>query len=163
MLAVISIVEDNYIARIERYLPHSVEEVWSWLTVNDKLAQWFSELRVVDLREGGRITFDMQDGTFEELEIMEHIHGSVLEYTWDKDRVRFELQPEREGCLLVFIEKMSRITNHTPRDIAGWDVCLDVIEALMDGRTIESRKEVWQSKYTEYVQIFEKLTTSQSN
>jgi hypothetical protein len=39
------------------------------LTENDKLAKWFSELRVDDLREGGIIKFDMQDGTYEELGI----------------------------------------------------------------------------------------------
>lgn len=82
MLAVIQQIENGYIARFERHLKHSVEKVWSSLTENDKLAKWFSELRVDDLREGGIIKFDMQDGTFEELEIIElkcipywNIHG----------------------------------------------------------------------------------------
>ena len=57
-------VENSYTARFERQLTHSVEKVWSMLTDNDKLSQWFSELRVEDLCEGGMIKFDMQDGTF---------------------------------------------------------------------------------------------------
>lgn len=33
------------------------------MTENEKLALWFSELRIEELREGGVIMFDMQDGT----------------------------------------------------------------------------------------------------
>lgn len=157
MLAVIQQIENGYIARFDRHLKHSVEKVWSSLTENDKLTKWFSELRVDDLREGGIIKFDMQDGTFEELEIIELKICSVLEYTWGEDIVRFELYPEPEGCRLVLIEKIKKITNHTPKDIAGWDVCLDVIEALLDSRTIESRMDIWKIKYEKYVQVMENL------
>ena len=55
----------------ERHWNHSVQEVWSYLTENEKLAKWFIELHVDDLREGGVIKFDMQNGTFEELTILE--------------------------------------------------------------------------------------------
>lgn len=158
MLAVIQTVENGYEVRFERHLKHSVEKVWSWLTDNDKLAKWFSELSVDDLREGGVIKFDMQNGTFEELEILELKLHEVLEYTWGEDRVRFELYPEPGGCRLVLTEKLTKVTDHTPRDIAGWDVCLDVIEALLDGRTIESRKDIWQVKYEQYIQAFNKIT-----
>lgn len=158
MLAVIQTVEDGYEVRFERHLKHSVEKVWSWLTDNDKLAKWFSELSVDDLREGGVIKFDMQDGTFEEMEILELKLHEVLEYTWGEDRVRFELFPEQSGCRLVLTEKLTKVTDHTPRDIAGWDVCLDAIEALLDGSVIESRKDIWQVKYEQYVQAFDNIT-----
>jgi len=157
MLAVITKVENGHTVRFERHLKHSVEKVWAMLTDNEKLTKWFSELSVEDLREGGVIKFDMQDGSFEELAIIEVKWNSVLEYTWGEDQVRFELYPEPEGCRLVLIEKVNKITSHTPRDIAGWDVCLDVIEALLDGRTIESRQDVWKVKYDKYVQAFENL------
>jgi uncharacterized protein YndB with AHSA1/START domain len=151
MLAVIQKIENGSIARFERHLKHSVEKVWSYLTENEKLAKWFSELRVDDLREGGSIKFDMQDGTFEEIKIIELKMYSVLEYTWGEDRVRFELYPEPEGCLLVLKETITAITNHTPRDLAGWHVCLDVIDALLDDRTIESRDEAWKAWHEKYI------------
>src|SRR4051794_36156679 len=123
MLALIEEVKNGYSARFERHLQHSIEEVWSWLTENEKLAKWFSELRVDELREGGVIKFDMQDGSFEDMEILELKMYSVLEYTWGEDIVRFELDPEPEGCQLVLKETIKRITDHTPRDLAGWHVC----------------------------------------
>jgi uncharacterized protein YndB with AHSA1/START domain len=153
MLAVIQQVENGYTARFERHLKHSVEKVWSSLTENEQLAKWFSELSIDDLREGGVVKFDMQNGTFEEFEILELKWHSVLEYTWGDDQVRFELYPEAEGCRLVLIEKIKRITAHTPRDLAGWHVCLDVIEAMLEGRTLESRQDEWKKCYEKYVQL----------
>ncbi|WP_019119553.1 SRPBCC family protein [Brevibacillus massiliensis] len=151
MLADIEKAENGYIARFERHFRHSVEEVWAFLTENEKLAKWFSELQVEDLREGGLIKFDMQDGTFAEMKILELSTHSVLEYTWGDDIVRFELYPEADGCLLVFIEKIKVMTAHTPKDLAGWHVCLEVISALLDGRTVESRKAEWEKWYEKYV------------
>ncbi|WP_110930751.1 SRPBCC family protein [Paenibacillus bouchesdurhonensis] len=153
MIADIRQADEVYIARFERRLKHPIQEVWSWLTENDKLAEWFPELRIDDLREGGAVIFDMQDGTFEELRIIELQPGSVLEYVWGEDLVRFELYPESEGCHLVFIEKLHQITDHTPKDLAGWHVCLDVIQKLMDGQTVEARHEEWKIWYEKYTQM----------
>lgn len=152
MIAIINQIENGYTATFERHLSHSVEKVWVMLTENEKLKEWFSELHIADLREGGVIKFDMQDGTFEEMEILELKKNSILEFTWDKDIVRFELYPESKGCRLIFIEKISNITDHTPKDLAGWHVCLDAIQALLDNNTIESRKADWEKWYPKYVQ-----------
>ncbi|MCH1626865.1 SRPBCC family protein [Ferdinandcohnia quinoae] len=157
MIATIEKNNIGYIARFERYLEHSVEDVWSMLTDNDKLSKWFSELHVEELREGGTIKFDMGDGSFEEMKILELQMHSVLEYTWAEDVVRFELNPEENSCKLILIEKIKLITDHTPRDLAGWHVCLDVIQALLDGRIIESRKEEWEKWYPRYVSAVEKV------
>ncbi|MGG1679849.1 SRPBCC family protein [Neobacillus sp. NRS-1170] len=157
MLAEIKKDGNGYIANFERHLNHSVEDVWSYLTDNDKLPKWFPELRVDELREGGVIKFNMGDGTFIEMKITELKMQSILEYTWAEDLVRFELYPENEGCKLVLNEKLTKITAHTPRDLAGWHVCLDVIHALLDGRTIESRKDEWQKWYDKYSESVEKI------
>lgn len=153
MLADIRIDEGGYIACFTRHFSHSTAVVWSYLTDNEKLKQWFSELQVDKLREGGAIRFDMRDGNFIELEITEFKSGSVLEYTWGTDRVRFELYPEADGCRLLLVEKLSKITDHTPKDLAGWHVCLDMIQVLLGEKTIESREEEWKIRYQEYSQL----------
>lgn len=142
--------EQGYMATFERSLKHPVQQVWSFLTENDRLQQWFPELIVDELIEGGTIRFDMGDGSFEKMTILELKPLSVLEYTWDKDRVRFELSGTDGGCRLVFIEKLAKITDHTPRDLAGWHVCLDVIAALLDDKAVVSRKEEWEKWHVEY-------------
>jgi uncharacterized protein YndB with AHSA1/START domain len=158
MLAIIEKVENGYTARFERHLKHSVADVWSMLTENEKLSQWFAELSVDDLREGGLIKFDMQDGTFEEMKILELKMHSILEYTWGEDKVRFELSQGADGCCLNLIEEIKKITKHTPRDLAGWHVCLDVIAALLDGKIIQSREVEWKKWYEKYLQLTDVVT-----
>lgn len=41
MLASIQKADGGYTARFERHLKHSVDQVWSVLTENDRLAEWF--------------------------------------------------------------------------------------------------------------------------
>ena len=158
MLAVIEKQENGYIAKFERHMLHSVEAIWSYLTNNDKLPLWFPELIVDDLRKGGIIKFAMQDGSFEELTIIELKMHSVLEYTWGEDIVRFELTEDSEGCKLVLNEKLKEITPHTPKDLAGWHVCLDVINTLLDGRKIANREDDWKKWYDRYVEEIKKIS-----
>ncbi|QGQ93559.1 SRPBCC family protein [Paenibacillus psychroresistens] len=157
MIAVIKKAEEGYTARYERNLQHSVEKVWAGLTENDKLAKWFSELEVDSLRKGGTIKFNMPDETFIGLEIIELTLNSVLEFTWDEGIVRFELYPEPEGCCLILIEKMAKITDHTPRDLAGWHVCLAVLGLLLDGKTLESRENEWKIQFELYKELIDNL------
>ncbi|MEH7225339.1 SRPBCC family protein [Bacillus sp. JJ1566] len=158
MLATLTKNEQNYIATFERHYPHSIDEVWAMLTDNDKLPTWFPELKVDDLRKGGRILFDMGNGTFEEMSITDFSNRSVLEFTWADDSVRFELTSEQEGCKLLLIETITKLTDHTPRDLAGWHVCLDVIGILLDGKQVENRKQMWEPLYEQYVQAINNLT-----
>lgn len=127
--------------------------MWAALTENDKLARWMPNLKVVELRNGGTIQFDMKDGsgTFIDIKILDYLEYSVLEYEWGKDRVRFELYPKPDGCLLVLKEFIDTLTDHTSKDLAGWHVCLDLLSALLDGRYMEFPKGEWEKWYDNYV------------
>ncbi|MEJ8305803.1 SRPBCC family protein [Saccharibacillus sacchari] len=155
MLAMIESNGNGYKARFERRLTHPAEQAWTYLTDNEHLKQWFPELQIEDLHLGGKIRFDMQDGTFEELRIIGFNECSMLAYTWGEDQIRFELSPKAYGSRLVLVETMKQVTSHTPKDLAGWHVCLDVIEALMDGRAIESREDNWEKWFGEYRMLVE--------
>jgi uncharacterized protein YndB with AHSA1/START domain len=50
MLATLKNLKQAILAIFERHHNQSAEEVWSWLTDNDKLSKWFSELRVDKLK-----------------------------------------------------------------------------------------------------------------
>lgn len=147
--------ENHYLARFERKLKHPVRDVWAMLTDNDRLAFWFDELRADELRKGGAMTFDMGDGTFERMEITDYEPQSVLEYEWGEDRVRFSLHPESEGCLLVLEETVNRITDHTAKDLAGWHVCLEAVETILDGGKPDDREELWRHWHEKYTAALE--------
>ncbi|RFU62405.1 SRPBCC family protein [Peribacillus glennii] len=153
MLAVIEKADNGgYFARFERPLKHSVEKVWAALTENDKLEKWMPNLQVDDLRKGGTIKFDMKDGsgTFIDMKILDFEEYSVLEYEWGNDRVRFELYPQPDGCLLVLKEYINTLTDHTSKDLAGWHVCLDAFSALLEGRFMDFPKAEWEKWHDKY-------------
>ncbi len=160
MLAVLEKNKNGYQAKYERHLKFPVERVWEALTDNDKLSKWFQELSIEELKAGGKIKFDMQDGTYEELEIIEVKLFSVLEYTWGEDRVRFELYQEANGCRLVLIETIKEITDHTSKDLAGWHVCLDTINALLGGNSYGQRENEWNTWFKEYVLLTQSVKDS---
>ncbi|MEW9677290.1 SRPBCC family protein [Lentibacillus sp. L22] len=139
-------------ATYQRLLQHDPEEVWAYLTENNKLQQWFPELEIQTLQNGGEILFNLGDGSYEHMQITEAVTNRIFAFEWDKNAVRFELLVQASGSTLVFKEYLHEVTTHTPKDLAGWHVCLDVIEALLDGQSIEDRTAVWQAYYPKYQQ-----------
>ncbi|WP_336775853.1 SRPBCC family protein [Paenibacillus sp. MMO-58] len=159
MLAAIAKEGTGYTVTFERRLNHSKEDVWSYFTDNEKLPKWFSELRVEDLREGGHLSFNMGDGSYETMAITAYEPQAVLAFTWGEDMaVRFEFRGEDGGCRLVLIESIYKPSEHTPKDLAGWHVCLDVIVSLLDsGQPLADRKAHWQHWYAKYAEALQQL------
>ena len=81
-----------------------------------------------------------------------------MEYTWGEDRVRFELFHEPDGCRLVLIEKIKDITGQTSKDLAGWHVCLSVINALLGGSTYERWEDEWKIWSEKYAKLTRSIT-----
>ncbi|EJV64923.1 SRPBCC family protein [Bacillus wiedmannii] len=150
MLAVIDKQGNEYVVQFERYFSYSIEEVWSVLTENSKLKKWMSNLQIESLKIGGIIKFDMMDGSFINIDILECQLNSVLEFTWDKDRVRFEIHKDENCTLLLLKEYIHELTDHTPKDIAGWHICLDLFSSVLEGEEKEFSKDEWQQWFEIY-------------
>ncbi|MDD9272293.1 SRPBCC family protein [Paenibacillus sp. GCM10023248] len=145
----------GFLVQYDRPLPHAAAKVWAALTENHLLEKWMSNLQTVDLRQGGVIRFHMNDGTgaFENLEITDYEAFAVLAFTWGADRVRFEVSDKPEGSLLVLQEFVGTLTEHTPKDLAGWHVCLDMLSALLDGQAIDFPMDQWKVWYEKYIEL----------
>lgn len=101
MLAEIQQLNDETVVEFHRDFSYPVSKVWRILTDNDQLAKWFSELKIQELTEGGKLVFDMGNGTYEEMTITEVKVPTVWEFTWDKSLVRFNLSENPNGTHLV--------------------------------------------------------------
>ncbi|MDJ1477948.1 SRPBCC family protein [Bacillus sp. LS15-K4] len=150
MLAEIDKQDNEYVVQFDRHFSYSIEEVWSVLTENSKLKKWMSNLQIESLKTGGIIKFDMMDGSFINIDILEYQVNAVLEFTWDKDRVRFELHKEENGTLLLLKEYIYELTDHTPKDIAGWHICLNLFSSVLEGEEKEFSKDEWQQWFEIY-------------
>lgn len=156
MLATIQKLQNNYVVKFNRLLSHSVEDVWAVLTENEKLQKWMNNLEIIDLRKNGKIHFNMNDGTnaYKEIAITDYAVKNVLEFDWGKDTVRFELSPTDNGSILVLLETVGELTDHTPKDLAGWHICLDLLSDLLNGTVHEEfPMEEWQKWFVEYKQL----------
>ncbi|TQR34385.1 SRPBCC family protein [Lysinibacillus sphaericus] len=156
MLATIQQQQNNYVVKFNRPLSHSVDAVWAVLTENEKLQKWMNNLEIIDLRKNGTIHFNMNDGTnaYKEIAITDYAVKNILEFDWGKDTVRFELSPTSSGSILILLESISELTEHTPKDLAGWHICLDMLSDLLNGTAHdEFPMEEWHNRFAEYTQL----------
>jgi hypothetical protein len=60
---------------------------------------------------------------------------TLLEYTWGKDLLRWELAPTERGTRLT-LQHTIEDREWVPKVAAGWHICLVVAENLLDGTPI---------------------------
>ncbi len=145
-------VGDKLVLRYERRLRHPPEKVWRALVEPEHLAAWFPTRIEGTWRQGARLRFVFEGEESYPSEGTIHVYDppKVLEYSWEDERLRYELTPDGEGCRLVFTTTVSE-RSIAPRDGSGWHACLDGLEAALDGkpaRSAEFRPEL----YAEYVE-----------
>jgi uncharacterized protein YndB with AHSA1/START domain len=124
------------------------------------MAHWFPAAVEAELRPGApmRFTFPedaVVDGAWDG-EVLEVDPQKVYMFRWNTDVLRIELIPDGDGCLLVFTQTLGggpagRLG--AGRTAAGWDQCLDVLAAGLDGTTVEPRTD-WLTPMSAYVREF---------
>jgi uncharacterized protein YndB with AHSA1/START domain len=138
------------VLRFERVLRHPPERVWRALTETDELRRWHPSPFALEAAEGGSVRFLPPDGdAFGTGEVTEYDPPRVLAHTWGEDRLRWELRPHDDGCLLV-LEHVFDDHFKAARDAAGWHVCLDALAAALDGAPQNPAGGDWQGLNREY-------------
>jgi uncharacterized protein YndB with AHSA1/START domain len=146
------------VLRFERHLAHPAAKVWHALTDAEALRHWFPQDVTADLRPGGKMLFTFREsGDYGgippfEGEVLECEPPRVLAYRWGTDLLRWELQPTGDGCLLIFTDTLTE-RGKAARDGAGWHVCLDALQAWVDGAEPPAADR-WQQVHPGYVELF---------
>jgi uncharacterized protein YndB with AHSA1/START domain len=121
-----------------RDLKHPPEKVWAALTQPDNLAKWSPYTADRDLGSTGSATLSMIDGLSHEdsaAEVTLAEPPTVLEYSWGNDIVRWQLEPTPAGTQLTLLHTLQD-KEWAPKVAAGWHMCLDVAEHMLDGDEI---------------------------
>lgn len=118
----------------ERRLPHPPQRVWEALTQTAELRRWHPTPFALDPEVGGRVSFHAEPGgpQMPQGEVLEFEPPRLLAHTWGEDLLRWELRPEGEGCLLILTQTFDDRMK-AARDAAGWDLCLDALDAGLQG------------------------------
>jgi uncharacterized protein YndB with AHSA1/START domain len=144
-----------FVLRFERHLAHPAGKVWHALTDAGALRHWFPQDVTADLRPGGKMLFSFRNGEgippFDG-EVLEFDPPRVFAFRWGTDLLRWELQPTDDGCLLIFTDTLTE-GGKAARDGAGWHVCLEALQAWIDGIG-PPPADRWQQVHPGYVERF---------
>jgi len=158
---------DRHTLRFERRFPHALDRVWEAISNVEEMDRWFPA-RVVGTRRAGtklHFHFPPQPGqtpsdapdrsaatTWGELLVWDP--PRVLEFTWGDEVLRFVLTRSEGRTQLVFTHTFHDLTK-AARDASGWTVCLDALDALLDGRAkTPFTPERFETLFAEYASRF---------
>jgi uncharacterized protein YndB with AHSA1/START domain len=115
-----------------------IEKIWAALTVPERIADWFAEVELLELRLGGAIHLRFPEVDFRiQGRITAYDPPRVLTWTWPRDdgsqsTVTFELEPVEGGCRLTLTEAGLK-TSEGAGNAAGWHAHLQALEDAADG------------------------------
>ena len=142
--------------RFERRIAHPVEAVWGAITEPAELEQWFPTTVGGEMRAGGELTFTFVKHDIPPMTgaVTDFDPPSLLAFYWGEDHLRFELAPAEDGAhtdlhFTVLLDSVDKAA----RDGAGWHVCLDRLEASLEGsdeRALQAISSGWRDHYDEY-------------
>lgn len=149
---------DRWTLVFVRDLRHPPEKVWVALTNPAQIGQWAPYTADRDLSGTGEVTLTMIDGGVAQ-DIAANVTRAeapkLLEYSWGSDLLRWELTPTGTGTRLTLRHTLQD-RDFVPKVAAGWHLCLDVAEHLLDGEPIgpirgeDARNYGWDELHESY-------------
>ena len=121
-----------------RDLHHSPEKVWKAITDPAQLREWAPYDADRNLGVAGETvklsTFGAPSPQVVETKVKRAEPPKVLEFDWGGGNLRWELAPNGDGTRLTLWANIDR--NWVSMGAAGWHICLDVLDHLLDGDAI---------------------------
>ncbi len=146
---------DTVGVRFERRLGHPPERVWRAITEPEELAAWFPDTIEGEFAPGSEVRFPkfVEMGLPAVGKVTEFDPPRLLAFSWGTSVLRFELEPAGEGCRLVFTDALPR--EESAKNAAGWEVCLDGLEALLAGEgATQEAGDHWTELHEHYAAEF---------
>ena len=141
--------------RFERRLAHPPERVWRAITEPDELAAWFPDTIEGEFGPGAEVRFPkfVEMGLPSTGTVTEFDPPRLLAFTWGPSTLRFELEPDGDGCRLVFMDSLPR--EESAKNAAGWEVCLADLESRLAGQDSDGlSQDHWSELHEHYAERF---------
>ena len=134
--------DDGYQVLFVRRLNKPIEKVWAALTVPERIADWFTEMRFIpDVRLGARVELFFPDDDppyrMTNGEVVAFEPPRLFAWTWPEvdhpnSVVRCELTRDGDGCVLRFSQS-GMGTKWLAGTASGWHVFLEGLEGATEG------------------------------
>ena len=148
--------QDGLVIHFERLLRHSPEKVWNAITGPGQMSLWFDRTEFpCPLQVGAEIRFFHDKFGMESKGRITKLEPQrLIEWMWVADfapeqLMRWQIVPEAGGCRLILEQRMPD-ASLVGRTTAGWHVCLDRMEAALDGRDPGDHMTDWAPLFERY-------------
>lgn len=139
----------RYALRFERFLHQNPEDVFLVITKPSSFSQWYPfATGEMDIRIGGKITFDDGEGTRYEGIITELDKPYVFGFREVDDLINISLQEEDQGCRMIFTHTFND-DSWAVNTATGWHRCLEVLVQIINGKPIQ-----WNDNSTKLREIY---------
>lgn len=123
--------------------------VFKYLATTEGISAWFPQLTLSKEDDEQLVLFDMGDGTYEKMALLDYKTDEHISYEWATGKVAFTLEDNEGGTLLTLKEELPSDFPAIPEDFTGWYVQMlnvkSVAEtgevATLDRETIQRVKE----------------------
>jgi uncharacterized protein YndB with AHSA1/START domain len=138
--------EEGYEIVFVRRLARPIEKVWAALTVPERIADWFTDMRFsprVELGADVELSFEDSPSHMIGGKVVAFDPPRLFAWTWPHEThprsvVRCVLEPDGDGCILTFSQS-GMGAKHLTGTAAGWHVFLGGLEGAAEGvRTLGS-------------------------
>jgi uncharacterized protein YndB with AHSA1/START domain len=148
---------------LTRDLRHSPDKVWRAITDPEQLREWAPFDADGNLGTAGAAvsltTVGAPSPHVTETTVTRAEAPRLLVYDWGGNEMRWELEPAGTGTRLTLWTSIDR--RYVSMGAAGWHICLDALDHLIDGTPIGRRVGMeimkfdgWQRLNTEYARQF---------
>jgi uncharacterized protein YndB with AHSA1/START domain len=148
--------DGRVVLRFRRHLSSPGPKVWRALSEPEHLAAWFPTTIEGQRAAGAVLRFGFRDMEAEPFagEMLAFDPPTVMELQWGDETLRFELEPDDGGTVLVFTATFDEIGT-AARDGAGWHSCLDLLRWEVAGQPAPwSAADRWKLVHETYVERF---------
>ena len=151
---------DRWTLVFVRELAHPPEKIWAALTEPTQLSEWAPFRSDRDLGSVGEATLTMSGGDDSEqlpAVVRRAEKPTLLEYTWGDALLRWDLAATDSGTRVMLRHTVAN-PDWVPKTAAGWHICLDVAERLLDGDPVgpivgeDAKRHGWEELHDTYAQ-----------
>ena len=141
-----------------RHLDHAPAKVWRALTESGHLEAWFPCTIEGERTAGSALQFSFKEmpGLMLAGEVLAWDPPRLFEFKWGPDTLRFELEPDGDGCVFTLTDIFEEIGKGA-RDAAGWHVCLENLVDSLNGREPSPERasgNYWRTINARYQELF---------
>lgn len=109
----------------------NIKTVFHYLATTDGISTWFPQLSLSD-KDEPIVLFDMGDGTFEKLKLLDYKTNEHISYEWASGKIEFTLDEVDGETQLVLSEELPADFNAIPEDFTGWYVQMENVKSVAE-------------------------------